>query len=242
MTKILTNNNRVLHTVRRTPTLDDLHALQFVGTNRNSLVYSPNSSLLNITTAGSLECWIYKTSNASLKQFIGQGSTGNQAFFLYGNSGAIQARVGNGTTSALPAFANSINTLYHVCLTYDASDSGGMVRLYSNGVEVNNAPLTGPIELTADKSFSIGGLKANGITGRNYIGTIDNARLYNRCLTPTEVAEHYTGVFNDDSGLLINWNLDNVTDYGVPDMSGNNFHGVIADTAQVTVVNRLVDF
>jgi hypothetical protein len=232
---------RILDTTRPVTTLNSLHSLNFAGGNIRSVVNSPNSSLLNVTSAASLECWYYRTSNSSIKQVIGQGDTGNSAFYLYGNGGSITSRIGNGSTFLGISATSNINTLYHVVLTYDLADAA-TARLYMNGVQVASGTLATGISLPADKSFSIGGLKSNTVTGRNMIGTIDNARFYNRALTPTEVTEHYNGVFNNNTGLLIHWSLDNVQGYGVHDSSGNNMHGTILDTTQVTVANRLVDF
>ena len=76
--------------------------------------------------------------------------------------------------SALPA-----NTWSHLAFTYD----GSFMRLYVNGVEVTNQPLTGSAVVSTG-ALKIGG---NAIWGEWFAGLIDEVRLYNRALTPTQL-------------------------------------------------------
>ena len=68
----------------------------------------------------------------------------------------------------------------HVAATYD----GSTMRLYINGVEENWTP--GPAAIAASAlSVGIGG-QANG--SRRFRGDMDDVRIYNQALTPTEIA------------------------------------------------------
>ena len=66
-------------------------------------------------------------------------------------------------------------------MTYDAS----ALILYKDGEEVARVDATGTLQQN-DLSLSIGGRLSSG---QNYLGTIDDVRLFNRTLTPEEVNE-----------------------------------------------------
>jgi hypothetical protein len=63
--------------------------------------------------------------------------------------------------------------------TYD----GVSLKLYVNGIEVANAPVSGDIVSDAGK-FRMGG---NSIWGEYFVGTIDDVRVHGRALRPAEV-------------------------------------------------------
>ena len=45
-----------------------------------------------------------------------------------------------------------------------------------------------------------------------HVGGLDELRIYDRALSSGEVAAHYAGTFDDDSGLLGHWSFDEETD------------------------------
>lgn len=234
-------SERILDNIR--PTLSNLHALQFAGTVASSRVDSPNSNTLNFTANASIEGWFIITNFTNSKQIFGQGNTGSTSFYVaVSAANTIRARIGNGTTSVTMDATVVSGSLAHICLTYDVADAGGTGRLYINGIEANNVAIGTGISIPADKTFSVGHLKADAISTRSFIGKADNIRAYNRTLTPTEVLEHYNGVFNNNTGLVLNWKMDNGIGLGVSDLSGNNNHGTFMNTTEITWVDRLVDF
>ena len=64
-------------------------------------------------------------------------------------------------------------------MTYD----GTTLRLYVNGTQVGSRPVSGSL-LTSTGALRIGG---NSIWGEFFQGRIDEIRIYNRALSPSEV-------------------------------------------------------
>lgn len=77
----------------------------------------------------------------------------------------------------------------HLAMTYD----GTTVKLFIDGDEVATRPTTGSILTTADPLW-IGGSRPYG---EYFQGLIDEVRVYNRALTPSEV--------NSDMNSPVNW-------------------------------------
>jgi ABC-type phosphate transport system substrate-binding protein len=72
-----------------------------------------------------------------------------------------------------------INVWTHLAATYD----GTSLRLFVNGVEVDNT-LLGSAITTSAGALRIGG---NAINGQYFRGLIDDVRIYNRALSATEI-------------------------------------------------------
>ncbi len=71
------------------------------------------------------------------------------------------------------------NTWAHVAVTYD----GTILRLYVNGTQVATQAQTGAITASTG-ALRLGG---NAVWGEFFGGLIDDARIYNRALTPAEI-------------------------------------------------------
>jgi len=77
-------------------------------------------------------------------------------------------------TAAVP-----LNAWTHVALTYD----GAALRLYVNGTQVSTTDLAGPMA-SSTNPLRIGG---NSVWGEYFKGLIDEVRIYNRPLAPSEI-------------------------------------------------------
>lgn len=157
-------------------------ALVFDG--RSSIVTVKDSITLDLTSAMTLEAWVYPTTTSlGWATIIAKEQTGGIVYDLYGGStGGIPfsgvyisgEKILNGT-APLPA-----NTWTHLAATYD----GKAQRLYVNGVLVASRAQTGKI-LASTGALRIGG---NGLWGEYFTGRIDEVRVYNRALTASEIA------------------------------------------------------
>ncbi len=76
----------------------------------------------------------------------------------------------------------TLNTWYHIVLTYD----GSYLRLYVNGVEEKSMAVSGPLR-TQTSPLVIG---STG-TAKYFKGNIANVAMYQRALTPAEIAMQY---------------------------------------------------
>jgi hypothetical protein len=147
----------------------------------------PHSASLNLTSAMTLEAWVFPT--AAFTQWatvIMKERSGTFAYTLYAGSptnrpnGYFNTGTTQGTEhgvagpSALP-----VNVWSHLATTYD----GMALRLYLNGVQIASAAYSGPI-VTTTGALRIGG---NDIWGEFFRGFIDEIRIYNRALAPGEI-------------------------------------------------------
>jgi hypothetical protein len=156
-------------------------ALSFNGS--TSRVSVPSSPSLNLTTAMTLAAWIQPTVNQSGWRTILQKETDAYALNASNSTGPLRPS-GGGTFGGAFQWvsgptANPVNVWTHVALTYD----GTTLRLYVNGTQVASTAATGVIETTTSPLW-IGG---NNPYGEYFQGLIDEARVYNRALTPTEI-------------------------------------------------------
>jgi hypothetical protein len=108
---------------------------------------------------------------------------GELAYSLYAsrdtNRPNAWARVNGTSRDATGSAALPPGAWSHLAATYD----GSVLLLYVNGTEVASRPLGGAIETSANP-LHIGG---NGVWGEFFAGLIDEVRIYNRALSPTEI-------------------------------------------------------
>jgi fibronectin type 3 domain-containing protein len=156
------------------------NALSFNGT--NSIVRVASSASLNLTTGMTLSAWVRPTAAQSGWRTILHRQT--DAYLLHASNGDPLHPAGGGTFGGSPDFVGGptaipVNTWTHVAVTYDLA----AMRLYVNGTQAATKAATGAIETNANPLW-IGG---NAPYGEYFQGLIDEARVYNRALTPAEI-------------------------------------------------------
>ena len=126
-------------------------------------------------------------SNLSDQQFLSKATgTSEQAHdWMLGLSSGHRLRFRlktNGVTTTLTAYSGqlALNTWYHATATYD----GTRMRLYVNGVEVGSMSKSGAVAMNANVPLNLG---RNPGGSRYMNGALDDVRIYNRALTPTEI-------------------------------------------------------
>jgi hypothetical protein len=150
----------------------------------------PDSPALNPTGALTLSAWvnasgwatdIWRNSVIAKDTF---GTSGNAGYVLRGGAGGLLSFViavgGNWaelrTTTALTAGR------HHIAATYD----GSIMRIYVDGVSVASRAQTGALTPSTGVDVLVGNCPRD--MTRQFLGTIDNARVYTRALTSTEVS------------------------------------------------------
>lgn len=109
--------------------------------------------------------------------------------------------------------------MHHVCLVYD--DVAHMQYGYVNGVLKASAAITR--NSTGADQYLLGA-SGNALTagGGSFNGKIGGARIYNRPLTGTEVAEHVNGCYRNETSLVARWELDEGTGNAAADFTGKH--------------------
>jgi len=171
-----TGNTGTLTNATWTPAGKYGGALRFDGS--SALVTIPDTPSLHLTTAMTLEAWVNLSAvSDGWRDVVYKG---DDNYFLdletvpvvggtFGSTGEVMG----GRT------APAVNTWVYLAATYD----GATLRLYVNGTEVSSVARTGPLA-TSTYPLQIGG---DGIYGQYFQGTIDEVRVYNVALTPTQI-------------------------------------------------------
>ncbi|HEU4726020.1 MAG TPA: LamG-like jellyroll fold domain-containing protein, partial [Candidatus Eisenbacteria bacterium] len=153
------------------------NALAFTGS--NSKVTVPDSPSLQLASGMTLEAWVYPT--AATGAWTDVIMKWNDDYYVTASSQpngrpACGSRLSGSLygTSALP-----VNAWSHLATTYD----GAFVRLYVNGLEVGNRAATGTLPASGGP-LSFGG---DGLFGQYFTGRIDEVRIYDHALTPSEI-------------------------------------------------------
>lgn len=171
----------------------------------------PSSASLNVTTAVTVEAWIYPKAMPNTTEgagIISKGNDGNNdaryELLLLSNSDFVPNaqnaffRLSNHTTT--DPYKNTqypfvyggnmpLNAWSHVVGTYD----GSVISLYVNGVQVASQPMTGgPIKVDNNPlMIGVRQLQSGDMGKSHFKGMIDEVAVYNRALTSGEVQSRY---------------------------------------------------
>src|SRR5262249_25472250 len=153
----------------RTPSGHSGGALVFDGA--SNLVTVPDSNSLDLTTAMTLEAWVYPTAGGGWRDVIFKGPS-SQYYLEASSDMGTPAFAGNFTSPLYAPAALPLNTWSHLAGTYD----GSMLRLYIGGVLVASRAQTGAIQ-TSTGALTFGG---DATYGNYFAGRIDEVRVYGR--------------------------------------------------------------
>ena len=148
--------------------------LQFNGS--GAYVDIGSSSLLSLTSGITLTSWVYPTAFSISHTALGKSGP----YSLRSNQGSTalsRFSINTGTNTDLAGVTSlTLNAWNHLAGTYD----GVNMRYYLNGVLDSTVAKTGLITVNTS-TVGIGG------AGLPFQGTLDNVRIYNRALTPSEI-------------------------------------------------------
>ena len=145
----------------------------------------------------SIAMWVYPTQNDSTERFPmccyesgGCGISFKNSCFIF------QAYIGGYKTCSSQTVV--LNQWYHVCGTYD----GTKLSIYVNGQLQSTTVASGTITYQATCPWEIGGNPGPTAFGSgNFIGKLNDVRIYDHCLSPKEVEEL-------SKGLILHYKLD----------------------------------
>ena len=156
-------------------------ALTFDGA--NDLITIADAPSLDLTVGVTLEAWVKPIALTGWRTVVLKEIPGDLSYALYANQSAqrpgMDLRIGSATPNVSGTSALSTTAWTHIAGTYD----GAVARFYVNGVEVAAQPVSGSLTTSANP-FRIGG---NLVWGEYFQGAIDEVRVYNGALTPSEI-------------------------------------------------------
>lgn len=200
-------------------------------------VLVPDSASLQLATSLTVEAWFKTGVAGATNKGIIRKDTSTGARYLYGiflsdgtfgPSGAVGFQFYNGANHIVNSSASVADKIeHHAVLTI----SGTTLTGYLDGASLGSITITGTQGLPTGE-LNIG---ANppwvGPNARSefFTGVIRGARIYNRAITPTEVSEHFNGKFNNETGLVGHWELNEGIGTVANDTSGTGNTGTLTN-------------
>jgi chitodextrinase len=149
----------------------------------NDAVRIEDADSLDLSSGVTLEAWVRPRSLVSWKTVLMKEAGSALSYALYANTSnnvpVVEANIGGTIRRASGGGQLSLDAWTHLAGTYD----GEFFRIYVNGAQVGESARTGAIT-TSTGPLRIGG---NVIWPEWFHGDIDDVRIYNRALTPTEI-------------------------------------------------------
>jgi len=205
------------------------NSLTFNGTSDYVSIADTND--LDFTSGMTLEAWVYPTSVSPNPTVI---LVKQHVYFLFGSytGGFPMVGFASGGSNRLLSGVSSLplNVWTHLAGTYD----GSIMRLYVNGFEVANRPMTGTIDTTVNQMW-IG----SSVFNEFFPGRIDDVRVYNGALTQAAIqADMNTalsgGVPPTDTSLKLSYAFGEGSGGTTSDSSGNGHTGTISGASWTT--------
>ena len=195
------------------------NALQFTGPFQT--VRMPASPTLDLGSEFTIEAWVFPTAIANLfPRVVNREHNINNRYTL-----ALQAS----TQSFNSAINNQevaspdivpLNAWSHLAVVYD----GTAATLFLNGQSVASEDFVTSVALATGNLI----LGNNNGNNRQFLGVMDEVRIWNVARTPGEMAHWHNRLIPDSTpGLVSYWNFDEGAGGTLFDQAGSN-HGVIS--------------
>ena len=159
------------------------NALSFNGTSNYVTINDAND--LDFTTGMTLEAWVRPATVTGWQSLILKQGPQGLVYAMYGSDAATHGvglvRISGVDRDVRASDPLPVNTWSHVVVTYDKAE--GVLRIYVNGIPIDDRSITGDIMTSADSVF----LGGNQFWGEYFNGRMDNVRLYNRALNIVEI-------------------------------------------------------
>ena len=156
------------------------------GGSSSSRAVVPNFQSANVIT---LECWVNGDANGNICPMGLFGSATDKGIwinFANPSTGVWASLDGSAQTLAEDTAPNNFTTNYHIVATHDGTN----LKLYINGSLVATTALSGSLHaVTTSGGMALG--KLGAASSDFFNGRVDEAAIYKRALTLSEVQAHY---------------------------------------------------
>jgi hypothetical protein len=198
------------------------HSLEFDGVNSYIEVAGPSSGPINNIGTGDFTLSLWATNKATTNYQEMIGNWGSNGLFLGRDSTAGQLHAYVGDANAHVADINYTIPSDNSWHFYTLKRTSGNCEVYVDGI-IQGTNFNAPGTLATTVATRIGS-RGDSVT-EVWNGNIDDARIYNRALTASEISFLYNGSGLDPgtSNLQALWTFDE--DSALKDSSGNNNHG-----------------
>ena len=186
-----------------------------------------DSTSLSVTGSLTLAAWINpETVSVGTYNILAKWDGSNESYRLMQNADEIRIELDASGNYVETSSSNlAAGTWYHVVGVFDATSA--TAKVFINGLEATSST-TGTIPSSTGDDVGVFHLGAEDSTGGAtgyYDGIIDEARVYNRALSPAEVQKLYAWA----PGPVGHWKFDENTGTGavLQDSSGNGNTGTL---------------
>ena len=157
-------------------------AFQF--TSGSDVIYINNDAGLNFRDQITLSCWIKLDQLTQESYVISHGSYEERWKLSVIPNSKLRwtIKTTNVTVDLDSSFPLALNTFYHIAVVY----TGYSMELYVNGI-LNNYAIANGLMSTTAKELTFA-RKDLGITNFSFRGTLDEIRIYDKALSPREIA------------------------------------------------------
>jgi hypothetical protein len=145
----------------------------------NDWVTVADATDLRLVGAMTVEAWVKPAKVDGWRTALIKERSGDLAYALYSSGQNAPSFYGTSGSATAPS-APALNAWTHLAATYDATT----IRLYVNGAQVASAARTNALVASAG-ALRLGG---NNIWGEWFAGALDDVRVYDKTLTPAQIA------------------------------------------------------
>lgn len=183
-----------------------------------------NSSSLNTGSKVSIEAWVKPKSVNDCDWIVGkkEGNWASKGYALQMCNSNNLRLLGSGGIIATSTSWVWDNNWHHIVGVINGSTG----KIYKDGVEVTLSSSVSPL-ISSTANLKIG----NRENAAYFNGIVDDVKIYNRDLTSIEIAEHYSGLYKDESGLVESLHFDEAFGSMSFDNSGNNNNAIFVTGA-----------
>ncbi len=176
--------------------------LDFLGTSSagEAVYFTPNSETRGLIKYSIVQILMFRSAGAnnngcSYRFTDNSASMCSVRIFDTNANSILFTHTWTTTAGAWRVTGLTTNTVYHIVITYDGTNSANVPVMYVNGVRatlITTTSPTGTINTTADSQFILGNINQTGNVGtRTWDGQIYKTSLYNRILNDQEVKQLY---------------------------------------------------